>query len=300
MGIEFTAQESSVLYRLLAEHTSDIILKTDRAGFIRHASPSIAQLGLLPDMLIWPQLFDIVDRVSAPLIRAAHKAALTGREAGDWIEFAAANGECGPKCFAIRMRSLADARGRPYGVLSVLRSIEEKRSLEEQLFNAEMTDPLTGLTNRKAFLAMLGHLIGRRQGGCFALFDIDHFRAFNMRYGQLTGDRLLIAFADFLRNLARSRDILSRVGGESFGILLPESGLEEARAACSRIIETLAELGRASGPDEFPITASAGLVPIGRTLDATLRNAELAVFFAKARGRNCLEVGPEKYSPVRP
>lgn len=293
MGIDFTERESSVLYGLLAEHTSDIILKTDRDGFVRHASPAIERLGLrLRAMLIWPHILDLVEPDFAAAIASAHASALAGNGIGDWIECAARGDDGERKWFEIQMRSLCDSAGDTYGVLGVMRSIEETRTLEDRLFVAEMTDPLTGLTNRKAFTAMLGHLARARAGGCLALFDLDHFRAFNLRNGQAAGDRMLVAFSDFLRNVTRSSDILSRVGGESFGVLMPDTPIARAERECRRIVDTLADLGRSKKAEQFPVTASAGLVPIGASLDTTLTGAELAVFFAKARGRNCLECGP--------
>ncbi len=291
MGIEFTARESSILYGLLAESTTDIILKTDREGFIRHASPAIAQLGItLPDMLIWPHLLDLVGPAFASAIRSAHEEAVNGRKIGEWIEFKALPGNGRGRWFAIQMRSLTDDNGRNYGVLSVMRNIEETRTLEEKLFAAELTDPLTGLTNRKAFISMLQHLVDRQATGSLALFDIDYFRAINMRYGQSAGDEILVAFAQFLKNLTRSDDIISRIGGESFGILLPDAPPDKAEAVCQRIISTLSELGHCVGPDQLSVTASAGIARIGRTLDASIKAAELAVFCAKAKGRGGLEI----------
>lgn len=291
MGIEFTPQESSILYGLLAESTSDIIIKTDREGFIRHASPAIEQLGIkLPDLLVWPHILDLVGEPFAPLVGSAHEEAILGRKVGEWIEFSAITQDHRERWFALQIRSLSDDRGRIYGALSVMRCIEETRTLEEKLFAAELTDPLTGLTNRQAFMAMLQHLVDRQEGGSLALFDIDYFRAINMRHGQLAGDRILTAFADFLRNMTRSDDIISRIGGESFGILLPVARPDHAETICRRIISTLAELGHPAGPDRLPVTASAGVARIGPTLDATIKAAELAVFFAKARGGNGLEM----------
>ncbi len=291
MGIEFTAQETSVLYGLLAEHTDDIIIKTDKAGFIRHASPGIAQLGVALDaMLVWPHLRDLVEPESAPMVVSAHDAAACGMRAADWIEIAAITASGQLKSFAARMTGLANRDGEIYGVVTVLRSVEEVRSLEDRLFAAEMTDPLTGLTNRRAFTAMVQHLLDSGTRGSLALLDIDHFKAFNLRYGQSMGDRVLAAFADFLRSQTRHDDILSRVGGQTFGILLPEAGPEKAEAICRRIVETLAEIGRKAGPDEYAVTVSAGLAQVSGSLDTTLRRADLAMFFAKAKGRNCLEL----------
>jgi diguanylate cyclase (GGDEF)-like protein/PAS domain S-box-containing protein len=291
MGLKFTLKESSALYGLLAEGTSDIILKTDREGFIVHASSAIERLGLLSQgMLIGPHLLDLVHPSRASVIKAEHDAAINGNHSGRWVEFPARVSGRRERWFEIQMRSLANDAGEVYGALAVMRSIEERRAFEDKLFNAAMTDPLTGLTNRPAFITMLQHLIEQEVGGCLALFDIDHFKAINMKYGQSVGDEVLVVFSDFLRTLTRSSDIISRVSGESLGILLPRAAPDLAEEICQRIIATLSEIRRSAGTDALTITVSGGVARIGESVDSTIRRAEMALFFAKTKGRNRLEM----------
>ncbi len=291
MRVQFTSQEGSALYRLLAVNTQDIILKTDRQGFIVHASPAIERLGvMLPAMLIGPHILDLVHPSCAAAVKSEHEAAINGRQEGKWIEFPALTAERDERWFEIQVQCLADDNDRIYGALSVMRSIEERRSFEEKLFAAAMTDPLTGLTNRKAFISMLQHLVDEEVGGCLALFDIDHFKTINMRYGQSTGDEVLVVFADLLRTLVRSDDIVSRVGSESLAVLLPRATPDQAEAVGQRIVTSLSEIRQAAGPKSLAITASAGVSRIGKSLDDTIKRAELALFFAKTKGRNRLEM----------
>lgn len=291
MKMKFTGRESSALYRLLADTTSDIILKTDRNGFIVHASPAIERLGIsLPGMLIGPHIQDLVHPACAPAIEAQHKAAIAGRAGGEWAEYPAQADDRHERWFEIRMRRLEDERGHAYGALGLMRSIEERRAFEEKLFAAVMTDPLTGLTNRGAFVAMLRHIVDEEVGGCLALFSLDHLKAINMKHGQAVGDEVLVTFSNVLRTRLRAQDIISRVGGESLGVLLPEASPAQAEAVCRRIIAALPEKGRIAGAAGLPITASAGIARISDSLDDTLKRAEMALFYAKARGRNRLEV----------
>lgn len=286
MGVEFTLRERSALFRLLADNSQDIILKTDRGGFIVHASPAIAQLGIvLPDMLIGPHIGDLVHPASADSIRTEHEAALAGRSTGQWIELQARSSR---RWFEMQMRWLADDTGEIYGTLGLMRSIEERRSLEERLFAAAMTDPLTSLTNRRAFTAMLQHLVDEAVGGCLALFEIDHLKAINLQYGHSTGDEVLVAFADLLRSLVRSHDIISRVGGSRLGVLFPHADAGEAETICQRIIGTLSQVSQPAAASEPSITASAGVARIAGTLDDTMKRAEMALFFARTNGRNRL------------
>ena len=291
MGVDFTLQERSALYGLLADNSDDIIFKSDARGFILTASPAIEQLGYrLPAMLIGPHIRDLVLPQFAAAIEADHRAALSGRGSARWHEFPAATGTAG-HWFEIQMRALHDGAGRLYGVLCMMRSITARKSLEEQLFAAEMTDPLTRLTNRVAFVSMLEYMVCSKAGGCLALFDLDHFMTLNMRYGQSAGDEMLCAFADLLRDLVRRKDIISRVGSERFGVLMPGLTPEEASEVCQPVIETLAVLGQSEFAERFGVTTSAGIAPIALSVDRTMKHAELALFAAKAKGRSRVECG---------
>jgi diguanylate cyclase (GGDEF)-like protein len=188
---------------------------------------------------------------------------------------------------------LADGPEHTYGALGIMRSTDERRLLEAELFAAAMTDPLTGLSNRRAFLAMLGHLVDSRHGGCLAMFSIDHLKAINLRYGESTGDKVLGAFADFLRAAMRSGDTISRIGNKRFAVLLPGTAIERAAEVCERAVTMLGELASGSCEKSLPVTASVGLGRIGGSVDVSVRRAELALFLARAKGRNRLEVHGE-------
>lgn len=184
---------------------------------------------------------------------------------------------------------MADQGDRIDGALVVMRCIARRKSLEERLFAAEFTDPLTRLTNRVAFVAMLDHLVARSRQATVALFDIDHFMRLNMRFGQNAGDDLLIAFAGLLRAMTRIDDIISRVGGERFAVILPALAPAAAAAACLPVVETFAEAGRAALSGTFAVSTSVGVAEIALSADHTVRQAELALFLAKAKGRSRIE-----------
>jgi diguanylate cyclase (GGDEF)-like protein/PAS domain S-box-containing protein len=301
MGVQFTSQESSALFHLLEETTTDIILKTDRNGFILQASSAIERLGLWParcvDALVQPHILDLVDADHADAIRAGHEAAIAGRADDRWIEFAAITNTMMSRWFEIRIRALTDESGAIYGAVSLMRSIEERRSFEDKLFAAELTDPLTGLTNRKAFLSMLQHMVDEGMDGCLAIFDIDRFRSINMRYGHSFGDEVLVVFADLLLTMMRSSDIISRIGGGSIAVLLPGATPERAHAICARVLDDLGEIRQVTSSGSFALSASAGIAGIGGSPDNTIKRAELALFFAKSRGSNRLETEDSAKAP---
>jgi diguanylate cyclase (GGDEF)-like protein/PAS domain S-box-containing protein len=304
MGMNFTFQESSVLYGMLAESTTDIILKTDPKGFIVHATSAIAELGhgertagQQPEhgsAFPGPHLLDFVSPEAKQQLARAHARALAGEDV-DWIEFPAITRDDRKRWFEIRLRALLRHDGAPYGVLGVMRNVDELRSLSERLFTATYSDPLTGLTNRTAFISMLEHMLEAGMDGCLGLFSIDFFRTINMQYGQSVGDEVLTVFSDLLREMLRTEDIISRIGSERFAVILPRVSAAEAEGICRRVVTTLAELKQKIGASDLAMTASGSVARIGDSLDSTIERAEMALFVAKAKGRNRLEM--EK--PVR-
>lgn len=289
MTMKISPGEGSALYRLLADVSSDIILKTDCRGFIVHASPALERLGIsLPKMLIGPHIQDLVHPTCAAAIGGQHEAAIDGRQDGEWKEFRTRDRR--ERWFEIQMRRLVDERGEVYGALSIMRSLEERRSYEERLFEATMTDPLTQLANRRAFLMMLEHMMKESVEGCMALFSLDHLKAINMKFGQAAGDEALVAFADVLRDRLRSQDVISRFGGESLAVLMPNTDCDDAESRCREIVADLGEQRDVRGAGKVRLTASAGVARVETSVDDTLKRAEMAVFFAKAAGRNRLAV----------
>jgi diguanylate cyclase (GGDEF)-like protein/PAS domain S-box-containing protein len=289
MGIEFTPHERSALYALLADSTDDIVVRTDRDGFIDHATPAAEAIGLDPAaLLIPPHVADLAEPGYAAVLRAAVERAVSGRPAREWIEFCAAG--AANRWFEASFRSLMDGSGQIYGALGVFRSIAERKTLEERLFAAEMTDVQTGLTNRRAFTLMLQHLVDRQACGCLALFEVAGMKAINLRYGHTAGDALLVELSALLRAVLRSEDIVSRIGGQTFAALLPHASPAEAGELGQRVVDALREIGAPSA--DLALDVSGGVAPIAGSFDETIRRAELATVLARAKGGSRVECDP--------
>lgn len=291
MDGELTEQEGTALYWLLRESARDIVLRIDGAGNILDLSPGGERFGLAPRAaLAGRNLRDIAVPDSAPAVEAKLAAVLAGRNDPDWTEFAVRGGDGDEHWFEIQLRGLPAGPGGVPGAIGIMRNIDERRRFERDLFTAAMTDPLTGLTNRRAFVTMLEHLCAEGRPGCLALFDVDHFKAINLRYGYAVGDEVLVVVADLVRALTREQDIISRLDGPRIGVILPGATPDKAQAICARIVGTLSEVRQSPDAHGFSVTASAGAAPILDTLDETIKRAELALAMAKARGRNRLEM----------
>ncbi|MBU1462273.1 MAG: GGDEF domain-containing protein, partial [Alphaproteobacteria bacterium] len=153
-------------------------------------------------------------------------------------------------------------------------------------------DQMTGLLNRATFLRRLQEEQDRQPGTCL-LIDVDHFKAINDGYGHAMGDRVLKAIADSLRATIRSDDLCGRLGGEEFAIYLRNMPSTQATAMAERVrqaIEML-DIAAADGTHIRP-TISVGAAhadggaSAGASADQLLQRADMAMYAAKANGRN--------------
>jgi diguanylate cyclase (GGDEF)-like protein len=164
----------------------------------------------------------------------------------------------------------------------------------EHLTREALTDPLTGLGNRRHFTAAGGTAFDRaRQADApcaLVVFDLDHFKRLNDTAGHEAGDLALSAIARICGAALREAAILCRLGGEEFAVVLPETSLAEARDTAERLRQAISCIAMASG---LPMTASFGVTdrgPRDRSVDDLLRRADLAMYAAKANGRDRVEV----------
>lgn len=160
---------------------------------------------------------------------------------------------------------------------------------------AASTDPLTGLFNRRGFAEATACMIAHEaKGGApvsLLVFDLDHFKSINDRFGHPAGDEILKLFASTVTTTLRTTDISGRLGGEEFAALLPCSAVE-ATTAAERVREAFANSGIII--DDVPVdtTVSIGIAsgPVGTGFDALLAIADAALYRAKRAGRNRIEV----------
>lgn len=166
---------------------------------------------------------------------------------------------------------------------------------EIELKQRASTDNLTGLMTRGTFREeaerALGLAVRHKQELAVVTLDIDHFKAINDTYGHGVGDRVLKVVAQTCASTPRQTDLVGRIGGEEFVVLLPHTGRPGALEAAERIREAIEMLALdGTGVTGLKVTASFGIATLdGATgdLDALLANADAALYEAKAAGRNC-------------
>jgi len=180
--------------------------------------------------------------------------------------------------------------------------IAERERIERQLVHETLHDSLTGLPNRSFLLDALGRSLARRQrdpAHRFAVLflDLDRFKVVNDSMGHLVGDEMLKEAAHRLAACVRSPDIVARLGGDEFALLLEDiRAPDDAYHVAQRVLTALREPMRIAGKDLFP-SASVGIALSHeryRSAEELLRDADVAMYRAKAKGRQRFEVFDEK------
>ena len=193
---------------------------------------------------------------------------------------------------------LLDGETQPVYSL-IMRDISERREASEQHRLATACDHLTGIANRRAFFEAAEREIARRKQSprplSLVLFDADHFKAVNDTYGHPAGDAVLRHLAKLLVSTFRQVDVVARVGGEEFAVLLPSTDLQAALKIANRLRENVAlQVVEVDGV-KIHFTVSGGVASMDdgiNTLDALMKQADQELYQAKASGRNRIQATP--------
>ncbi|MHA2938173.1 PAS domain S-box protein [Vibrio sp. RC27] len=180
------------------------------------------------------------------------------------------------------------------GVIWVIRDISTRKKMERELIALSRTDDLTQVSNRRFFLESATNKIRviKQQQTKLSLMmlDIDHFKAINDTKGHFTGDLALQLFAEICKRFVRPPDLLGRLGGEEFALMLPDTCLEEAKIIGERIQCSLAQ--ESNNHDVIPpMTVSIGLIEVSpdENIESALRRTDKMLYQAKDNGRNRIE-----------
>lgn len=188
---------------------------------------------------------------------------------------------------------MLDENRKIRGVVEYVRDITERKHLEEQLKKMATTDSLTGAKNRRCFMEKSDEELRRSARHdrplSVLMMDIDHFKRVNDSFGHSVGDDVLKSFVMACDALIRETDILGRLGGEEFAVVLGETPLEEAAVVAERLRLSLSELSVPAGEEKIRFTVSIGLTamqPGESSLEEILNRADTALYAAKNGGRN--------------
>jgi diguanylate cyclase (GGDEF)-like protein/PAS domain S-box-containing protein len=287
--------EAMQRYQLITENSTDLITKHETSGAIAYASPvSASVLGLDPAALLGHSLFELVHPEDYDVVRAAFAEA----EQSDGVPtviYRVRHTDQHYVWFETTMRLMKDSAGEELRkILCISRDISERKRMERRLHELARTDHLTALPNRflldERFAG--GSAQSRREGSMLAMLmiDIDRFKNINDSLGHGMGDALLRLVGAKLKSCIRDCDTLARWGGDEFVLLLP--GLQDSATAITvaqRCLAMLKEPFVIEG-QTLHITVSIGIsvsTDASAESETLLKDADTAMYRAKARGGNC-------------
>lgn len=298
---ESKAKESEARFRALVQHSSDVITIVDSDSTIRYVSPSVATVfGYEARKIIDTRLSDLVhpdDRLGS--LQFLNEIAMSRTIAGE--------GNAARATTVTREWRLQHANGSwltvdtvgtnlleepmVQGIVLNTRDVTERRVIEEQYMHQAFHDPLTDLANRTLFLYQVGHALARGlrhvQPVTVLFLDLDNFKTVNDSLGHGAGDRLLVDAARRLAACVRDSDLIARLGGDEFAVLVEDAASEqEVLVMAERIATALANPFVLHGKEVF-VSASIGIArtAAGETADDLVRNADVAMYIAKTRGK---------------
>ncbi|MBL8102744.1 MAG: diguanylate cyclase [Anaerolineales bacterium] len=213
-----------------------------------------------------------------------------------------------------------DQTGKVTGYVTANRDISKRKQMEEKLYqsmaaieaanfelqqalereqNLARTDGLTGLFNRRHFFTLAEHefKVAKRYNSALSItiFDLDHFKHVNDRWGHQVGDEVLKHISKIVQSQLRESDILARYGGEEFILLMPNSNAKEAEHVAERIRSSITAYRIHQTNTVQRITVSMGVAALTAemdSLDHLIRHADSVLYKAKESGRDCVKVYP--------
>jgi diguanylate cyclase (GGDEF)-like protein/PAS domain S-box-containing protein len=293
---ERVLRENEVRFRSLVQHSSDIISVVDADWRAVYCSPAVLPcLGFSPEEMEGVRVLDLVhedDGLKAEeFVRDV--VATPGETRGVVWRLRHADGNW-MDVETVATNLLADPVIA--GIVLNTRDVSERVALETRLTHQASHDALTNLANRALFRARVERALERaeaQQRGTVVLFlDLDDFKAVNDTLGHDKGDKLLAEAAERFLSATRGRDLVARFGGDEFAILL--ENVQDVRGAvrvAERVAQALREPFRLAGREVF-VSSSIGLAYAepAMSADELLRNADVAMYAAKNRGKGRFEV----------
>ena len=296
LSAEAAARASEARFRSLVQHSSDIIAVVSPETRIRYQTPSVERLlGYRPEALDGTLLSDLLHPEDQPralaMIAEMTQRGTTPppfewrlrRRGGEWF-FAE----------VIATNLLDDPTIA--GLVLTIRDIQERKTLESQLTHQAFHDPLTKLANRALLSDRVAHAQARNlRGGrpcSVLLLDLDDFKAINDTFGHVAGDEVLVEAARRILSCIRAGDTAARLGGDEFALLLEDTpDVGTPREVADRLAAALRAPIVLQGKEVF-LSASTGIaigIP-GEAEGELLRNADVALYIAKEKGKGGFEV----------
>jgi diguanylate cyclase (GGDEF)-like protein/PAS domain S-box-containing protein len=281
-------------FRSLVTNSSDVFLIIGAEGDISYQSPAIERvLGHPAEDRLGRKIFELLHPDDLAFVQATLAEIVATPAAQRTIELRARHADGSWRVLEATARNM---HGDPAvrGVVVNYRDVTERKTLEDQLTHQAFHDPLTGLANRALFSDRVNHAMRRRGENRMVsvlFMDLDDFKTINDSLGHVAGDVVLTQVSQRLRACLRPEDTVARLGGDEFAILLEEANFTDVGVIAERLLASLQQPFEA-GNKQVHIGASMGVAFAGETSDADelLRNADVAMYTAKGRGKGRIEI----------
>lgn len=276
------ASESNL--RRITDNMSDLVSELDVQGNLIFASPShYKMLGYTAETMSKINIRDFVHPEDLPAVQYALKIILDTGEAN--ISHHRCQHAAGHYIWTETVGNPIVQEGKLSGIILSSRDITERKQLEQELRYLSVHDALTKLYNRTYFEEEISRLdSGRFNPVGMMIFDLDGLKLVNDTLGHEAGDRLLVKTADILRNCFRLEDVIARVGGDEFAVLLPKTERRILETAATRVQTMIAEYNQDS--PQLPLSISTGLavrVDSDVSLRDTYKEADNNMYRVKLR-----------------
>lgn len=295
---ELAVTESEARFRSLVQNSSDIVVVVGEDEHFRYISPAVERvLGYTPERLAGSRPIDIVHPEDAAAALAAFAAAINGEPTDQCRTEARVRHADGSwhtlDITATDLRNEASVGG----VVLNARDVTDRKELEGELRFQALHDGLTGLANRALFSDRVSHALQRRSDRpdmvAVLFIDLDDFKTINDSLGHAAGDAMLVEVGNRLRQCVRTADTPARLGGDEFAVLLEEIYTQEqVETLAQRVMDALLEPFAIDGRT-VPAGASIGIAidnARASTAETLLRNADVAMYLAKERGKRRYEI----------
>lgn len=299
--MELKLQQSERMHRLVSENTSDLIAIVDAKGYFQHVSPSHETM-LKVDLakIETSRLSDWIHKDDRERVLKQMTLLLKNEERSINIEYRIINGESSYIYVSSTINVIYTETSEVLCFVVVTRDITDSKRTEQTYAHFAAHDALTNLPNRGHFLQLLDKEVAlAKKTNCkFALLfiDLDQFKFVNDRWGHEVGDSILVEFADRLRLVLRSFDIIARLGGDEFAVVLRDV---DSQSAARRMLQKIFDAMKVPvqlEQFEYTIACSIGIAFFpddANSTDDILSKADTALYAMKERGKGYLFYHPD-------
>ncbi|MFB3042451.1 MAG: EAL domain-containing protein, partial [Candidatus Poribacteria bacterium] len=294
---EEALQSSEERFRALYDNNPNMLFTVDETGKVLSVNQfGIDQLGYSKDQLVGEPMVNVIYEQDRSLAQENLKQCFAELDKVHNWELRKIRQDGSDMWMRETVRVVDDIDGKPTALI-VSEDITETRQLSEQLSFQASHDALTGLVNRREFERRAERLFATvkqdKSEHALCFMDLDQFKVVNDTCGHVAGDEMLRQLSSVLESAVRHRDTLARLGGDEFGVLMEHCSLDGAHRVATSLLTAIQDYQFSWEERSFRVGVSMGLVPLTTStpnLTELLKNADIACYMAKDKGRNRVHV----------